>query len=353
MKIFVKTYGCTLNQGDTEVIKGILSKEHKLVESEKEADMIIVNTCGVKTTTQNKVMDYIKKHSQKKKVVVGGCLSSMIEIKKYAPYVSDTFDTKSVTKINNIIKKQASTTNGCVLGKPRIRTKKEIAIIPISQGCLGKPCTYCSVKLARGDLKSYTKEEIIKEVKKSVKEGCNIIKLTAQDIGCWGKDFNEKLPNLLKEILKTKGDYKIRIGMMNPNYALEYLDEMVEIYKNPKIIKFLHIPIQSGSDKILEDMKRTYTVGDFKTVVNKFRKEIKKMAIATDVIAGYPTETEQDFRKTIELIREVKPEILNISMFAPRPITEAAKLKQLKTQTIKYRSRNISEEYKKIKKISP
>lgn len=349
MKIFVKTYGCTLNQGDSEVIKGILSKEHKIVNTEKEADLIIVNTCGVKTTTQNKIMDYVKKNSENKKVIVGGCLPSMVNIKKYAPKVITTFDTKSTTKINEIIKNKYTNKKEKILGKPRMRTKKEVAIIPIAEGCLGKPCTYCSVKIARGELKSYKKEDIIKEVKKAVNEDCNVIKITAQDTGCWGKDINDTLPNLLREILKIKRKYRIRLGMMNPNYAQEYLNELIEIYKDPKMIKFLHIPVQSGSDKILKDMKRNYKVEDFKKVVNEFRKKIN-MTIATDVIAGFPTETEEDFRKTIQFIKEMKPEVLNISMFAPRPKTEAAKLKQLKTQEIKRRSKLITEEYKKIKK---
>ncbi|MFH1211085.1 MAG: tRNA (N(6)-L-threonylcarbamoyladenosine(37)-C(2))-methylthiotransferase [archaeon] len=351
MKIYIKTYGCTLNQGDSEVLKGIISKEHKIVDSEENADLIIVNTCGVKTTTQNKIIGYVKKTSEKKKVIVGGCLPSMINIKKYAPKVILTFDTKSTTKINEIIKKQKiNNKQDTPLGKPRIRTIKETAIVPISEGCLGKPCTYCSVKLARGELHSYRKEDITSEVEKGVKEGCNIIKLTAQDTGCWGKDINDTLPNLLREILKIKGEYKIRLGMMNPNYTLEYLDELIEVYQNPKMIKFLHIPVQSGSDKVLKDMKRGYTVEEFKKVVGEFRKEIKGVSIATDFIAGFPTETEEDFKKTIQLIKEVRPEVINISMFAPRPKTEAARMKQLKTQTIKERSRKLSEEYKKIKK---
>lgn len=349
MKVFVKTYGCTLNQGDSEIIKGTLSKEHKLVDSEKEADLIIVNTCGVKTTTQNKIISYVKKTAKNKKVIVGGCLPSMVNIKKYAPEIIGTFDTKSTTKINKIIKKEkAKNEEEKILGKPRVRVMKDAAIIPIAQGCLGKPCTYCSVKIARGELKSYKKEEILKEVKRAVKEGCNIIKLTAQDTGCWGKDFNEKLPNLLEEILKINGNYKIRLGMMNPNYALEHLDGLIEAYKNPKMIKFIHIPVQSGSNKVLREMKRSYTVEDFKKILGRFRKEIKNISIATDLIAGYPTETEEDFKKTIQLIREVKPEVINISMFSPRPKTEAAKLRQLRTEVIKERSKYLTTEYKKI-----
>lgn len=353
MKIYVKTYGCTLNQGDSEIIKGIIKEEgHKLVDSEKEAELIIVNTCGVKTVTQNKIISYINKTSKNKKVIAGGCLPSMINIRKYAPKVVGTFDTNSITKINLMIKKPEqqifSNKKESTIRKPRVRKDKEVAIIPIAQGCLGKPCSYCSVKQARGELKSYTKKEIVKEVEKAAEEGCKTIKLTAQDTGCWGKDIKDKLPNLLKEVLKVEGNYKIRVGMMNPNHALEYLDELIKIYNHPKMIKFIHIPVQSGSDRIIKEMKRSYKVRDFKKIVKRFRKEVKGINIATDIIAGYPTEKEEDFKKTVQLIREVKPEVINISKFAPRPKTDAAKLKQLRTEVVKDRSKYLTEEYKKI-----
>jgi MiaB-like tRNA modifying enzyme len=351
MKIFVKTFGCTLNQGDSEIIKGILNgKGHKIVGTEEEADMVIVNTCGVKTPTQNRIISYLKKTSKNKKVIVGGCLPSMINIKKYAPRILGTFDTNSISKLNELVKKPKDIVGRekeSRIGKPRIRVNKEVAIIPIAEGCLGKPCTYCSVKSARGELKSYKKEEITKEVEKAVEEGCRIIKITAQDTGCWGKDINDKLPNLLKDVLKVKGDFKVRLGMMNPNYALEYLDDLIEIYKDKRMIKFIHIPVQSGSNRVIKEMKRNYTVEDFKKVVSKFRKEIKGINISTDIIVGYPTENEEDFKKTIQLIKEVKPEVINLSKFAPRPNTEAAGLKQLQTQVIKERSRIITKEYKK------
>ncbi|MEM4245459.1 MAG: radical SAM protein, partial [Candidatus Nanoarchaeia archaeon] len=198
----------------------------------------------------------------------------------------------------------------------------------------------------------YTKKEILGEVKKAVKEGCTIIKLTAEDTGCWGKDIDEKLPDLLGEILKTEGNFKIRLGMMNPNHAIEFLDELIKIYNNPKMIKFIHIPVQSGSNKVIKDMKRDYKVEDFKKIVKRFRKEVRGINIATDIIAGYPTETEEDFKKTLELIKEVKPEVLNISKFAPRPKTEAAKLKQLRTEIIKERSKYLTLEYKKLQTFS-
>lgn len=342
MKVFIKTFGCELNRADSEVIAGLVSKAgFKLVSSIEKADIVIVNSCGVKLPTQNKILDYIKKVPKNKKLVVGGCLPKMLNIKFYAPNVDLVFDTNSITKIVSLIKKNKSLLSDekeSRISMHVVRIKKEVAIIPISQGCLGSPCSYCSVKKARGDLKSYRKEDVLKQVKKAVDEGCKKVRLTAQDTGCWGKDFGQKLPQLLKSVLAIKGDFEVRLGMSNPNYILEYLDDMVRIFKNPKMKKFLHIPVQSGSDKVLADMQRKYTVEDFKKVVKNFRKEIPNICIATDVIVGFPTENVDDFNKTVELIKDVKPEVLNISKFGARPNTVAANMQQLPSQEVKRRS---------------
>lgn len=342
MKVFIKTFGCELNRADSEVIAGLVSKAgFELVDSLEKADVVIVNSCGVKLPTQNKVLSYIEKVPKSKKLVVGGCLPKMLNIKFYAPNTDLVFDNNSITKIVNIIKEDKSFLSDkkeSRINLPIVRIKKEIAIIPISQGCLGSPCSYCSVKKARGDLKSYKKEDILKQVRKAVSEGCKKIRLTAQDTGCWGKDFGEKLPDLLKSVLAVEGSFEVRLGMSNPNYVLEYLDDMVKVYKSPKMKKFLHIPVQSGSDKVLEDMKRKYVVDDFKKIVTRFRKEIPDICIATDIIVGFPTETVEDFNKTVEIVKEVKPEVLNLSKFCPRPDTVASNMKQLLSQEVKRRS---------------
>ncbi len=342
MKVFIKTFGCELNRADSEVISGLLNKAgFELVSILEKADVVIVNSCGVKLPTQNKVLYYIKKVPKNKKLVVGGCLPKMLSIKFYAPNVDLVFDTNSITKIVSLIRKNKSLLSEKKeyrIGMPVVRIKKEIAIIPIAQGCLGSPCTYCSVKKARGDLKSYRKEDILRQVRKALKEGCKKVRLTSQDTGCWGKDFGQNLPNLLESVLAVEGSFEIRLGMSNPNYILEYLDEMIKVFKNSKMKKFLHIPVQSGSDRVLNDMKRKYSVNDFNKVVESFRKKISDICIATDVIVGFPTETVEDFNKTLDLIKEVKPEVLNISKFGARPNTVAANMEQLPSQEVKRRS---------------
>tara|TARA_Y100000310_G_scaffold332234_1_gene407443 strand:- start:908 stop:1933 length:1026 start_codon:yes stop_codon:yes gene_type:complete len=339
MKIYVKTFGCTLNKRDSENIKGVLADAGFSLVDESEADVIIVNSCGVKSVTQNKVVSYI--NSLDNDVYVGGCLPRMLDLKELTPNVKGYFDTNSILKIAEQIR-GGILENFCdekesKIGKPIVRTDKDVMIIPISSGCLGK-CSYCSVRFARGKLKSYAVKDIVREVRKNE---FKTLYLTSQDCGCYGLDIGTNLVSLLKEVLAVNKEFKVRIGMMNPEHVLKFLDELVALYKNEKVMKFIHIPVQSGSDKVLKEMGRRYTVSDFKKIVVRFR-EIEGITISTDIIVGYPTELEQDFEETKELLAWLKPEVLNVSKFGARPGTEAAKLKPLASQEVKKRSKELN-----------
>jgi threonylcarbamoyladenosine tRNA methylthiotransferase CDKAL1 len=354
MKVFIETYGCQANISDSEQIAGILkNNHHEITNDEKEADAIIVNSCSVKNKTQSKILNYIKKNKNKN-IFVGGCLTKTLDIKKYVPEVKAVFDTNSILKIPEII----TTKQDCFSEKkekrisaPIIRKDKNLGILVISEGCLNS-CTFCATKLARGSLKSYRVGDIKRKLEIAIKEGCKKINLSSQDNGCYGFDIKTSLPELVNELTSVKGDYKIRIGMMNPWHLDKILEKLIESYKSPKVMKFLHIPVQSGSNKILKDMKRIHTVENFTKAVKEFRKLFPKISIATDVIVGYPTETEENFKKTYNLIKDIKPEVLNISTFSSRPNTDASKLKQLKSEIMKERSikmDNLYNDYKNKK----
>lgn len=352
MKFFIKTYGCALNQRDGEYIAGTLKKaKHKIVGSIRQADAVVVNSCGVKSKTEAKVISFINSIPKAKKVYVGGCLPRMLDITKQTRSINGIFDTNTISQLPDIVEhggKWFSNAKENKLNKPIVRKNKDIAIIPIAEGCLGN-CAYCSVKLARGQLKSYRAEEIIREVKKAVKENCSKIFLTAQDTGCYGEDIGSSLPELLNEILKIKGDYRIRIGMMNPNQLLPISKEMLAVYKDEKIMKFLHVPVQSGSDRVLKEMNRNYKAADFKRIVKAFRGELPSIRIATDIIVGYPSETDKDFKKTLELVKAVKPDVLNMSKFAPRHGTQAKRMRQTGTDAIKRRSVQLAGLFKELR----
>ena len=354
VNIYIKSYGCQANISDSEAMAGILAKSgHFIVNNENEADLILVNTCSVKNKTVSKELHYIKKHLVNKEVIVGGCLTKTINLRKLIPEVEAVFDTNSILQIKEILetKKDTFSINKDIqrINVPVIRKNKGTAVIPISQGCLNK-CTFCATKLSRGNLISYRIGDIKRVLEKAVLDNCTTIYLTSQDNGCYGFDINTSLPELLKELVLVKGNYKIRIGMSNPWHVIKILDNLIESYRSDKIMKFLHIPLQTGSDKVLKDMKRIHSVQDFRLILTKFRNKFSDITISTDIIVGYPTETDTDFQKTIDVIQEFQPEVLNISKYSPMPRTFAGNLKQIPSEEIKRRSKILTDVYNEYKK---
>jgi threonylcarbamoyladenosine tRNA methylthiotransferase CDKAL1 len=345
MKVFVKTYGCSFNQRDSENIKGILQgKEYIIVNSEEEADMIVVNSCGVKGVTQNKVISYVQ--SRDKPVYVGGCLPRMVDMTEMKN-VKGVFDPNSITQLpKQIEEKKLRVFSGKKehrVNIPIVRADNDKLILPISQGCLGA-CGYCSVKYVRGHLKSYRIGDLMREVEESVKVAhVKNIYLTSQDCGCYGFDIDTNLAELLDLVVKVEGEFIVRVGMMSPEHLFKYLPEFIEAMNHPKVMKFVHLPLQSGSNKVLKEMNRKYTIEEFKELVSKIRIGVPGIHIATDIIVGYPTETEQDFQETVEIVKDLNFEVLNISKFASRPKTPASKLKPLLSQEVKRRSKIITE----------
>ena len=357
-KICILTYGCAANFADSEIMAGLLKeKGFEIVNNPKKCDLIILNTCIVKTPTENRMIHKIKELTKLgKPLIVAGCMpvveKNIIEkinpkasligpysIEKVVFAVEKTLKGKKIVLVEE--KKLVKT---CF---PRLRKNPVIHILTISQGCLSN-CSYCVVKFARGNLKSYTLEEIVKEAREAIKNGCKEIWITSQDNACYGKDIKTDLSELLNEICKIEGKFFVRVGMMNPFHLKPILSKIIKTYKNPKIFKFLHLPVQSGSNRILKLMKRGYKVKDFLSIVKKFRKEIPELTLSTDIIVGFPTESEKDFEKTLKLIEKVKPDIVNISKFGKRPKTKAGEMEQIDRKTINKRSKIISELVRKI-----
>ncbi len=340
LELYFESYGCTANNNSSEIMKGLVKQSGmEITLNEKFADFIIINSCIVKEPTQEKirrrVFDLLKKG---KKVILAGCMPR-INKKKLNHENLFLLDTSHVKNIVSLIKdivegdyekeKYLSKRNEVKLNLPKISSEKFIGITQISEGCLGD-CTYCNVRLAKGKLFSYPKEEILSSIKSDLASGCKEIWITSQDNANYGnEDGKYLLPELLNDILDIKGNFFVRVGMMTPNNVLKIIPELIEIYKNPKMFKFLHIPVQSGSNRILKLMKRKYNKNDFLKIVSEFKKQIPEITISTDVIVGFPGETNEDFKETLELINEVKPEILNSSKFWKREGTYANKLKEV------------------------
>ncbi len=336
-RVFVKSFGCSTNLADGEVMSGCLAEAgYVLVDSLADADVIIYNTCAVKGPTENRMIDLLKRVPRGKKLIVVGCLP-LINFERLQREVSfdgaagPALGEKIVGVVEAVLRgeKMLALENAekakPSLNLPRVRVNPIVGIIPISYGCLGS-CTYCCVVFARGRLRSYTVDEIINRVKSDLADGVREFWLTSQDTACYGIDIGTSLPELMEAVCKVDGEFKVRVGMMTPNVALKILDELIEAYKNEKVFKFLHLPVQSGDNQVLVRMRRFYTVENFKHIVDAFRKTFPKITIATDVICGFPGETTEAFKKTLQLLEEVRPDIVNISKFFARPRTPAAKM---------------------------
>lgn len=347
MKFYIETYGCSRNFSDGEVMAGLLSEKHETAGSIEEADIIIINSCTVKKATEQKIFSRLRKLAQSgKKIVVAGCMPEvqLEELKKIVPNASFV-GTKHIRDIVRAVDGQIALVGEneeSVLCQPRVRKNDLVGIVPISDGCLSA-CAYCIVHFARGKLRSYPIEEIVEEIKNSVKSNCKEIWITAQDTSAYGLDIGTNLAELLNGISELDGDFKIRVGMMNPVHVLPILDDLISAFKNDKVFKFLHLPVQSGNDEVLKNMNRQYTISEFRQIVEKFRKEIPGISIATDIIVGFPDETEKQFQDSVQLVRESRFDVMNISRFTPRPGTPAENMPQISENRKKKRSKEISE----------
>lgn len=352
MKIYIETYGCTLNQADGDLIQGILRKAgHHIVLDLRKADVVVLNTCTVKGATENKILKRLERLKDRK-IIVTGCLSiNEKRVKKIKPNlvllypgavreiekaVQDCYAGKNTTYRNSTEKEDS----------PRMITSP-ITRIPIQEGCVGS-CYFCQTKFARPKLVSYKKERILEWIKKGIKKGAKEIQVTGMDSGAYGIDRKTNLIELLEEINKIKGDFKVRIGMINPIHVKRMIKRLIKILKKDKFYKFIHMPVQTGSERICKNMNRPHTVKDFSLCVRKIRKEIPQVTISTDIIVGYPNEKEKDFESTKELIKKIKPDVVNISKFTPRPGTKAKNMKQTDSKIVKRRTVELAKLCKRI-----
>jgi len=355
-KIFVEAYGCSASFADSEMISGlIVNGGHTLATNASESDLNLIVTCSVKDTTANKMMHRIKS-LKKKPLIVAGCLpkaekSNVEKFTENASLLGPNSLGKTLEVINSTLRgnKQIALEDVDIskVGLPKVRLNPTVGIVEIASGCMSE-CTFCQTKLSKGDLSSYRLGDIVRQVQTEIKEGCKEVWLTSTDNGCYGFDIGTDLPTLVNTVTEIPEDFMIRVGMMNPMYMPRIKKNLIEAYDNDKVFKFLHLPVQSGSDKVLNDMKRGHTSETFKEIVKKVKRRFENFTISTDVIVGFPSETEEDFQKTITLLDETKPDVVNLSKYSARPGTDAAKLKQIDAAEIKRRSKIVFEQINKI-----
>jgi MiaB-like tRNA modifying enzyme len=356
-RVYVKSFGCSANFANGEVIAGSLSRDgFKIVDNPEDAEIVLYNSCAVKSPTENRIISILRKVSKEKQLIVTGCLP-LINFKRLEKEV----DFNGVTgpapgsRIVDIIKRvlngekviSLTTVAKPNLGLPRIPLNRIVSILPINYGCLGN-CSYCCVHLARGHLRSNPIDKIIERVKLDVASGFKEIWLTSQDTASYGKDIGTNLSDLLRKICEIEGKFFVRVGMMNPDQVIGMLGDLVEAFENNKVFKFLHLPVQSGDNTVLKLMNRKYRVKDFGNVIKAFRQEFPKVTVSTDIICGFPGESERAFKHTKQLLVEIQADIVNVSKFFARPRTHATKLEPISPIEINRRSKKISELAKRI-----
>lgn len=359
-KVYSEFYGCSANAQDAAIMLGLLKQAgYEKTENPGEADVNLITTCVVKTPTEHRMIHRIRELSKTNKpLIVAGCMANTETdvISKLNPAAS-LIGPNSIQKIVEVADATLRGERKIVLENlkqektalPHVRMNPIVDIVEISSGCLSH-CTFCQTKLARGDLVSYRPNSIREQIKQALNEDCKEIWLTSQDSSAYGRDIGTNLADLIETVSKIDGKFFVRVGMMNPlHFKKVELQKVVHAFKHEKIFKFLHLCVQSGSNKVLQDMRRGYTAEDFISYVAEFRKEIPEITLETDIIVGFPTETEEDFGDTVDLLKIVKPDVVNVSKYGARPGTYSAKkLKQLPAKVVNERSKILHELVRKI-----
>ncbi len=330
-----------MNVNDTEIMAGILIRAgHEIVEDEEEADAVIVNTCAVREKAEKKLYGKLGRlkalKRRKKNLIIGvaGCVAekegkTLLQREE----VDFVFGTRSIVKIAEFVERAAKGhkfldmsdyLNELDWSTPKNRTSRHHAWVTIIYGC-NKFCTYCIVPYTRGREKSRPINDILSEVKALASEGYKEITYLGQNVDSYGKDRNDgtSLAGLIRETLKIQGIERIWFLTSYPN---DFSDELIEVIaSSDRVSKSIHLPIQSGSNKILKAMNRGYTREQYLDLIGRIRAKLPDASISTDVIVGFPGETEEDYLETKSLIEEVKFERVNLAMYSPREGTVSAK----------------------------
>lgn len=351
----MEAYGCSANMADAEIAMGILrSGGYEYTENPSEADINIIVTCAVKRPTADRMLHRVRRlRALGRPLIVAGCMASgeTDAVRRSAPEAL-LIHPRQITRISEAAGELLrgrrvdllSGQNGPKLGLPRVRRNRAVSIIPVSEGCRWSRCSFCIVPAARGSFGSYPIQLILEEARRSIAEGAREIWLTSQDMGSYGLESGRNmLPDLISLVSSLDGRFMTRVGMMNPIYLRPILERLTSSFGSPRVFKFLHLPVQSGSDHILREMNRGHGVDLFLEIVRAFREAYPQLTLSTDVIVGYPAEDEGDFEETMRLIERVEPDTVNVSRYYPRPGTPAERMGELPPGVMNRRSRLLSD----------
>lgn len=327
--VHIRTFGCCYNAGDSDILSTVLEDlGSRIVTDPESADAIVLNTCIVIGTTERKMIREMGSYPGKD-VYVTGCLPLA------RPEILAQFPKVRVIMPDSI--------HHAAVYIPYIR-KGSVQVVQVGPGCMGS-CRYCITRRARGKIQSVPPEEIISQVVACAEGGAVEIRLAGQDLSAYGCDTHEmSLASLLEQFPSSLGRCKVRLGMMNPATLLPIAGNVARAMKHGPFFSFLHLPIQSGSDQVLDLMERGYHRKDILHILETFRSEIPDITIATDIITGFPGETEEDHVKTLDLLRLMKPGMVNVTRYSWRPGIGMSRIGELPDRIRKDRSRAVIQE---------
>lgn len=341
----VISQGCAANFGDGEKIARVFADEYHVVFGMPETKAIdtqkpeafVLNVCTVKGNAGAlKLLREALSTAPEAKLFITGCAPKDFR--------------EAVTKITDKVVYTSLRELG--LSKQPLNTLREsplVGIVNIEEGCLDA-CAYCSTRLVKGHLRSYPAKDIVQQVRNLVNDGCVEIQLTGQDCGCYGFDTGTNLAELVQQILaEVQGNYKMRLGMGNPRHILRYLDSLLECFNDERVYKFIHLPVQSGSNSVLKAMNRKHNVEDYIELANAFNSKFPLFTLSTDLIVGFPEESERDFQDTLNVLQKTRPTVCNITRFVARPNTPAYNMAGAVPDEVKHiRSATLAEAFQRI-----
>ena len=325
-RFHIESYGCTYNHADAQKLIAIATSQGCVQVPAEEADVVIINSCTVVAATERTMLRRMKTF-QDKEVIVSGCMPVVQKER-----ILEEFPHARILVPDEVY--AAFPWKGVMIAPA-------VGVMQVGPGCMGA-CTYCITRFARGRMQSLPVDTIVHEIEELGRAGAAEVQLTGQDLSAYGMDCGTDLAVLLQAIDRSRADVRVRVGMMNPGTVLPILDRLVDAFRSEKIFSFAHLPVQAGSDKVLKDMNRGYTGEEYCRIAETFRREIPEIRISTDFIVGFPTETDTDFGKTLDLLRDTRPTKVNITRFSVREGTPAAKYRDLPDRVKKDRSRELT-----------
>ncbi len=327
--IAVLSQGCAANFGDGEKIARALSAQHpdcsiSFEFPTKQPLAFYLNVCTVKGNgSALKLLQQAVSAFPQAPIFITGCAPK--DFQEDARKISDKITFTNLKAIESI---DSIAPEGLQNDIRILRQSPFVGIVNIEEGCLDA-CAFCSTKLVKGRLQSQPEDAIVEQVRRLVDDGCLEIQLSGQDCACYGFDTGTNLANLTQKILvQVPGNYKIRLGMGNPRHILGYKDALLECFQDERLYQFLHVPVQSGSERVLQLMNRKHSVEDFRNFALELQEKFPLFTLSTDLIVGFPGETDADFQETLDLLKETRPTVCNITRFVARKGTVAARIEE-------------------------